>query len=183
MKTIIIAGQRYDYEEIKEIRDVLKAQEVVVSLHVELGDHVSLDKGVVLETAAKVGEYSVLQEGSRIGTDAKVGAGCIIGKDSYIKSCAELGNYVTIGENVVIGDEAIVLPNTTLLKSILIRGSIAEVTYTGNNRIAIGCVNNTIPYLKQHSQAIGKQHGYTAANIQEYLGHIETIENFIKENK
>ena len=94
------------------------------------------------------------------------------------------GSYLCkISNNIIIGEENTILKDTILDKSIHIEGSKATVTYTGNNRICIGCLNYDIDYWKSNILSIGQKYEYSDSEIKEYEGYVNKVEEFLNSNK
>ena len=182
MKKILICEVLYTYEDIKELKEIFSQNGIVVANQVHFGNNVSLFKGnVVFETGVKIGDNVTIGGNTRLGTEAKVGNGCVIGDNVLLMTCATIGEDCVICDGLTIGEENTVHPNTVLNYSKHIVGSVATATYTGNNRICIGCVDHSIPYWKKHSKEVGKKWKYTDKQIEEYEGYIEQIETFLKQ--
>lgn len=181
-KKIIINSNEYEFNELRDLRDAFKENNIIVSDHVEIGNHCSIEYGVIFETAAKIGDSVVLHENVRVGADSKIEDHCEIYDGVTIQSCAKVGKYSRIGAKNIIGEEAKIDAHTNLLHSIFIQGTMHSVTYVGNNKISIGCVREDIETWKTKVVEIGRKHKYSAQAIQEYIGYIDQVEKFLVNN-
>lgn len=88
----------------------------------------------------------------------------------------KIGNYVTLGDNVTKGRAIIdfVLP---------FAGTRHTIVYYWTGEISIDCHRHTIQEWLENYAEIGKKHGYTPEEIEEYRGYIEAIALLHNERK
>ena len=93
-------------------------------------------------------------------------------------------NGISIGSRSRIGDGSSIGYGSSIgdgikVKTIFIQGSVHPVMYWGEDKIQIGCIQNTIKgWLK--SKAVGVERGYTKEQIEEYKGYVLIIQEFHK---
>lgn len=182
-KKLFIGDISYGFINTSELTEVFDKYNIRVDSYVTIGNNVRLNENIIIERGVYIGENVTIGSNVRIEHEAIIKDDVIIGNNVYIKTCATIKENCKISNNITIGEENTILKDTILDKSIHIEGSKNTVTYTGNNRICIGCLNYDIDYWKSNILSIGQKYEYSDSEIKEYEGYVNKVEEFLNSNK
>lgn len=105
----------------------------------KLGNGIAIFKNVFLGTNTEIGSQSIVHSFSSIGHDVKIGKNCFVGPGAKI-----LGG-VTIENDVLIGANAVCLPNSIIKsRSIIGAGSIVSGKVPANSTMFSGLAKRII---------------------------------------
>ena len=172
MKTIYLHDRnwnkiQFEYSDISELKEELESRGIRIGDGASIGINVSIGINASIGIDASIGDRASIGYGANIGYRASIGYGANIGIGASIGIDANIGIGASIGDGV------------NLQKNIYIKGSRHSVTYCGNNKISIGCINLDITEWL-NSKEIGIEENYSEEQIKEYEGYILLIQQFVK---
>jgi len=180
-KTIYIEGQTIGYYDIKQLKGEFKEYNISIDDHVEIGDEVEINRDVSIGKGCVIGDGVVIQQNTTLESEVKLQANVELGMNCYIKTGAVIGENSVIKDGITIGEDNIVPKNTLLNENIHFVGSVATVTYVGNEIVCIGCKHKLISNLTdEFLEDLGKEYHYTPDQIEEYKGYVNQIKDKIK---
>lgn len=178
--------EKFSYNLLSEVKDELGSRNILLQNNAQkFGDKVRLGINVTIGLNTEVKDSVVIEDGAYIKDNVKIkdrafiGSGSLINNDVLVSEDCIISNDVTLGEGVKIGKFAKVDGGTTLTDKFLLIGSVGEITYVGNGKIAIGCISSTPEKWLNSAQSLGNEYGYTQQQYQEYLYYIKAAQSFI----
>jgi len=96
--------KRYEYEQIKELKDKLEKNNIILGNGVRLGNNVELGNRVRLGNYVILGNNVELGNRVRLGNYVKLGNNVELGNRVELGNGVELGNYVILGNDVELGN-------------------------------------------------------------------------------
>ncbi len=196
MKTLYLKNintgfyEKFLYSQLSDLKKELATKGVILeSNSQELGDNVKLGVNVTIGNNTIIQDKVTIEDGSYIKDNvevksrASIGAGVVVNNNVLISEDCIISNDVTLGEGIKIGKFAKVDGGITLTDKFLLIGSVGEITYVGNGKVAIGCISSTPEKWLSSGQSISNEYGYTQQQYQEYLYYIKAAQSFINNLK
>jgi len=140
-------------------------------LQVKIGQQVESEWHQHKNGGGLVHKKATIGASAYVGENAVVFSGQVFG-DAWVSGDAQVsGNAQVFGDAGVSGN-AWVSGDAWEKSPLFIVGSRHSLTNAKHGHIQIGCLCNTFKWWAGHYKAVGKQQGYTPAEIKEYGAYI-----------
>lgn len=169
-----------------------------------IGNNVTIGEGAIIKHSVHIhdmifiGHRSVIGEKSFIGARSRIGPDCVIENNVFIglcvtiarhcyiqkyariKPCCWIGSEADIGINARITSNSIIgtkgkIESYRFPITININGTRHNVSYWGEDRIDIGCIEKPIKWWMENYKKAGIAHDYTEDEQEEYYTYIKMI--------
>lgn len=125
---------------------------------------------------SKIGPNCVLNQNVIIGRNSRLEGSNTLGAACRIGECCFLGSGAKLGEQCELFSHSRLADNANFQTTPAhFTGSRAVVSHAGRRQIVIGCELRTVDDWLANYEAIGRAHGYSEEEIQEYRKLIQWV--------